>query len=83
MSGWQKSAKMHFMESFGKLLVLAGVILAVTGLIVCWNAGKGRGGFLPGDLVLEKDNFKLYFPVVTCLILSAVVTFLFWLLRKR
>ncbi len=69
------------MNQFPKLLIIAGVVLIVVGLL--WMAG-GRFlnlGRLPGDIVVEKENFRFYFPVVTCLLLSVVLSLLFYLFR--
>lgn len=60
--------------------------LGVAGLgALIWLAGKTGVplGSLPGDIRIERSNFKLYFPVVTCVLLSAVLTLIMWLLRKR
>jgi hypothetical protein len=40
-------------------------------------------GRLPGDIRVEREHFRFYFPVATCLFISVVLTLLFWLLRKR
>ena len=69
------------MNQFPKLLIIAGVVLIVVGLL--WMAG-GRFlnlGRLPGDIVVERENFRFYFPVVTCLLLSVVLSLLFYLFR--
>lgn len=65
---------------FGRFLVIAGVILVVLGLIVIAGAkfsfwGLGR---LPGDFAYKGKNFQFYFPVVTCLIVSALLTAALW-----
>lgn len=69
---------------FGRLLIYAGVILIVLGAIVLllhrFHLPLGR---LPGDLVWRGKHSTVYFPWVTCLVLSAVVTFLFWLFSSR
>jgi hypothetical protein len=71
------------MES-GTLLLIAGAVLcAVGGLLWLaghWNLPLGR---LPGDIRVEKPGFKFYFPLATCLLLSALLTLVVWLLRKR
>lgn len=61
-------------------MFLAGVILALVGLVV-W--GLGRMGFrgLPGDIRYESENVRIYVPIVTCLVLSAVLTLGLWLWR--
>jgi hypothetical protein len=66
----------------GRFLVVVGVILVVLGLIVMAGSrfsffGLGR---LPGDIAYKGKNFQFYFPIVTCLVLSAAVTLLFWLI---
>jgi len=69
-------------DSIGKLLVLAGLAIAALGLLLWFGPMKGRGGLLPGDIFVEKSHFKFYFPIVTCLVVSAVLTLLLWLFRK-
>ena len=68
------------MAQMGKLIILFGVVLVVIGVVV-W--GLGRLGFrgLPGDVRYESDHVRFYFPVVTCLLLSAVLTLGAWLWR--
>ncbi len=71
------------MNDTGKLLVLIGLGLAVIGGVI-WLAGKVPWiGRLPGDIRIERENFKFYFPLTTCLLISAIITVVFWLLRKR
>ncbi|MGD0693499.1 MAG: DUF2905 domain-containing protein [Terriglobia bacterium] len=65
----------------GKFLVLAGVILVGLGLIFMLGSrfsffGLGK---LPGDISYKGKNVKFYFPIATSLLLSALVTLLFWL----
>lgn len=69
-------------DSIGKALVIAGLALASVGALVWLGFGKGRGGFLPGDLSVEHGQFRFYFPVVTCLVASAVLTLVLWFLRR-
>ena len=69
------------MENLGKSLVVFGLLLAAVGAGL-WLFGRHGGGFLPGDIVVERRNFRFYFPVVTCLVLSAVLSLIAWLLRK-
>jgi hypothetical protein len=68
------------MMQMGKLIVVFGIILVVVGAVV-W--GLGRVGFrgLPGDIHIETPNTRFYFPLVSCLLLSAVLTGLLWLWR--
>ena len=66
----------------GKMLVIAGLALAFIGALVWLGFGKGRGGLLPGDISVERGDFKFYFPLVSCLVVSAVLTFILWMLRR-
>ncbi|MDZ7765618.1 MAG: DUF2905 domain-containing protein [Melioribacteraceae bacterium] len=64
-----------------KVLITIGIIILLAGLL--WPyLSKLPFGRLPGDIVIEKENFKFYFPIVTMILLSAVVSLIFWLLRK-
>lgn len=67
--------------SMAKLLIIVGIILVVLGLL--WPLFQKLGlGRLPGDIVVEKENFSFYFPIVTSIIISLVLTLLFWLFRR-
>jgi hypothetical protein len=65
----------------GKNLVVLGIVLAMLGAIL-WMLGRHGGGWLPGDIVVERKNVRFYFPVVTCLAISLVLSVLAWLLRR-
>jgi hypothetical protein len=66
----------------GRGLFIIGVLLAVVGLVIL-IAGKLGLGRLPGDIVLERKSFRLYFPVVTSIVVSIVLTVLANLLLNR
>jgi hypothetical protein len=72
-----------FMNDMAKILMVAGLaLLALGGLF--WLGGKLPWfGRLPGDIRIEREHFKLYFPLVTCLLISLLLTLLFRLLGKR
>jgi hypothetical protein len=69
------------MQEVGKLVVLVGVFLVVAGVIL-WRFPSlfNWVGKLPGDISIQ--NFSLYFPVVTCLLVSILITLLSWLFRR-
>lgn len=69
------------MQSIGRILMLAGVALAAIGAVL-WLYGRAGGTWLPGDLVIEKPGFRLYFPVVICLVISVFLTVIAWLFRR-
>jgi uncharacterized protein HemY len=68
-----------------RTLILLGAILILVGLLWPWLTKLGLGR-LPGDIVVERGNARFYFPIVTSLIISIVLSFvltlLFWLFRK-
>ena len=70
------------MNELGKFLVIAGVVLVVAGVLLWSGVGKGWLGRLPGDIHYAKGNFSFHFPIVTCLLVSALLTFILWLFRK-
>jgi len=70
------------MSDLGKILVFAGVALVIIGAILWSGFGRGWLGRLPGDIHYTKGNFSFYFPVVTCLVLSILITVILRLFKK-
>ncbi len=66
------------MESLPRLLIVTGAVLIMMGVIWDIAARHTMLGKLPGDIVISKGNFRLYFPVATSLILSAVLSLILW-----
>lgn len=64
-----------------RTLIAIGIIIILIGLAWPW-VSKIPFGKLPGDIVVSGEKYKAYFPIVTSLVLSAVLTLLFWLFRK-
>jgi hypothetical protein len=64
-----------------RILISLGVGLIVIGLLWPYLAKLGLGK-LPGDIVIRRDNFNFYFPITTCILISIVLTGLFWLAGK-
>jgi hypothetical protein len=58
------------------------VVIALVGLIFWIGFGRGWFGRLPGDIHYSRGNFTFYFPLVTCILASLLLTFLLWFLRK-
>ena len=67
-------------QQFGKLLLIVGIVISALGiaLILLSKTGLLR---LPGDIELEGKNWKVYFPIVTCLVLSIVGTVIMWIIN--
>lgn len=82
--GWHTIFKYNILVvpfQLGKFLVIVGVLLVVAGLLLMGGArfsffGLGR---LPGDIAYKGKNVQFYFPLVTCLVLSVVLTLVLWL----
>ena len=70
------------MQEFGKFIFILGIVLAVAGAFLWKTGGLGGLGKLPGDIFVRKEHATFYFPIVTCLVISAVLTLLAWLFRK-
>ena len=70
------------MAELGKGLVVMGLVLVLVGLMLWSGFGKGWLGRLPGDLHYSKGNFGIHFPIVTCLLVSAILTIVLWLFRR-
>jgi hypothetical protein len=65
-----------------KMFILLGILMIVLGLFL-WLGDKIPWiGRLPGDILVKKENFTFYFPIVTCIIMSIILTILFSLFRK-
>ena len=64
-----------------RLLIIAGILLVVIGLLwpVIEKVGFGR---LPGDIVIERGNFHFYLPLGTSLLVSAILSLIFWILSR-
>jgi len=64
-----------------RTLITIGIVLVILGLLWPWLQKSGIGR-LPGDIFVERDQFRFYFPVTTSIIVSLLVTLFFWLFRK-
>jgi hypothetical protein len=62
-------------------LIILGIVLLLTGLLwpLIQRLGLGR---LPGDIAIQRGNFRFYFPLVSSLVVSAILTLLLWLFRR-
>jgi hypothetical protein len=70
------------LSELGKILVMLGVGLVLVGAILWSGLGKGWIGRLPGDLRYSKGDFTFYFPIVTCILISVLMTLVLWLFRR-
>ncbi len=72
---------MNGVEAIAKFLILVGVAIVIVGLAVLLlsRIADGKGAPLPGDIVIRRDNLTVYFPIVTCLVVSVILTLLFFI----
>jgi hypothetical protein len=69
-------------RELGRLLVIFGGVMVLAGVVLWAGFGAGWFGRLPGDIRIERGNSAFYFPVVTCIIVSIVLTLLLSLFRR-
>lgn len=70
------------MRELGKFVVIIGVIMTLVGLVLWSGFAPKWLGRLPGDIRIEREHSAFYFPVVTCIILSIVLSLIFSIFRR-
>jgi hypothetical protein len=70
------------MNELGKILVVIGLLVAAVGAFLWSGLGRGWFGRLPGDVYYHKGNITFYFPIVTSILLSILLSLIFWLFRR-
>jgi len=65
--------------NIGRILIVLGIVLVVLGVLSTLGVRVGR---LPGDIEIRGKNSVFYFPVVTCIVVSVVLSLLMWILRR-
>lgn len=70
------------MAELGKFLIIAGGLLVCVGVLFLLGGKLPWLGRLPGDIVIQRDNFSFYFPIATSILVSVVLSLLFALLRR-
>ncbi len=64
-----------------RTLIILGLVLVVVGALWPWLSRLGLGR-LPGDIIINRGNFRFYFPLTTSILVSIVITLLIWLFRR-
>ncbi|MFW6077070.1 MAG: DUF2905 domain-containing protein [Hyphomicrobiales bacterium] len=65
----------------GKFLIIAGIVLVAVGIV--WLVGERFGlGRLPGDIIIERENTRIYFPIMTSIVISIILTVALWLFSR-
>lgn len=70
------------MNPVSKVLIVVGVLFIIVGLIWHFTGGNIPFGRLPGDIRIQKENSTFFFPITSCLIISAVLSLIGYLLKK-
>ncbi len=70
------------MQNIGKLLIIVGSIIILLGVLFLFGDKIPLIGKLPGDIVIKRKNITIYFPIVTSLLLSLIISLIFYLLKK-
>jgi hypothetical protein len=74
---------MDSLRELGKLLLVTGIVLACVGTLLIFGARLPfRLGRLPGDIAVQGRNSSFYFPIVTCIVVSLVLTLVVWILNS-
>ena len=69
-------------SNLGLILLMAGLMLALAGLFLYLGGSFGWLGKLPGDIRVERENFRFYFPITTSILISLILTALLYLLSR-
>ena len=71
------------MQNIGKIIVIVGIIIVIAGLVI-WMFGDKLNWFgnLPGDIKIKRDNFSFYMPLASAILISIVLGFIFWVVRR-
>jgi hypothetical protein len=70
-------------QYIGKFLILLGLVVAVIGGLLLFSGKIPWIGRLPGDIIIQRRNFTFYFPLATSILLSVILTLIFWLIGRR
>jgi len=71
------------MQDIAKILIIFGAIILVVGIFLFFVPKVPFLGKLPGDIYIEKKNFTFYFPIVTSILASIILSLIFWLFSRR
>ena len=74
---------MDGIQGIGKALIAIGILLAVIGGALVLSGKLPWIGRLPGDIVIQRKNFTFYFPLATSILISILLTLIFWLFGRK
>jgi hypothetical protein len=71
------------LQHLGRILIIAGIVMAVIGAVLVLSGRVPWLGRLPGDILIQKKNYTFYFPLATSILISLLLTVLFWIFGRR
>lgn len=69
-------------SDFGKILIIAGILMAIAGVILMFYDKIPFIGKLPGDIMIKRENFTIYIPIATSLLISVLISVILFLINK-
>jgi hypothetical protein len=66
----------------GKFLIITGIIMIIAGAVIHFSPKFPFPGKLPGDIVIDRGNFKMYFPITTSILISLLISIVLFLVNK-
>jgi hypothetical protein len=69
------------MQSIGKYFIIFGAIILIVGILFTFFPKLGFLGKLPGDIQFKRENFTFYFPIVTSILISVIITLVLWVIN--
>jgi len=70
------------MSGMGKILIVIGCLMVALGVILVFSDKIPWLGRLPGDIFIKRENFSFYFPLTTCILISLLLSLIFYVFRK-
>ncbi len=71
------------MSSLGKSLIVLGLVIAAVGVLFNFAGKLPWLGRLPGDIYIKRENFTFYFPLATSILISVILSLIFWLIGRK
>lgn len=71
------------MSAIGKSLIFVGILLIIIGAFFTLGNKIPYFGRLPGDIMIKKENFTLYFPITTCILISVIISIVLFLFTRK
>lgn len=71
------------MNSLAKILIIAGIVLVVAGVLVKYAGHIPWLGRLPGDILIKREKFTFYFPLASSIVISIILSIILWIFRSK